>query len=67
MEDPEHFDDPGPLLPQPPGRARRVATIGIIALLIVSMVFLAFVSGRGFVTPAPAGPEQPAPTLPQAV
>jgi TolB protein len=65
MEDPEPFDDPGPLVSQPAGRARRIATVAIIALLIVSMVFLAFVSGRGFVTPAP-GPDQPVPTLHEA-
>ena len=51
MAEPEPFDDPGPLVPQPPSRARRVATIAVLVLLIVSMVFLAFVSGRGFVTP----------------
>ena len=66
MDEPEPFDDPGPLVPRPPGRARRVATVGVLVLLIVSMVFLAFVSGRGFVTPAPAGPDQPNPTLPEA-
>lgn len=62
MDGPETFDDPGPLVPQPPGRARRAAVVGIIVLLIVSMVFLAFVSGRGLVTPPP-GPDQPTPTL----
>lgn len=62
MTDPAPFDDPGPLVPQPPGRARRVATVAILVLLIVSMVFLAFVSGRGFITPAPAAPDKPRPT-----
>src|SRR3954452_8187696 len=67
MDGPETFDDPGPLVPQPPGRARRAAVVGIIVLLIVSMVFLAFVSGRGLVTPPPGphppGPAKPPPTL----
>ena len=66
MTDPAPFDDPGPLVPQPPGRARRVATVAVVVLLIVSMVFLAFVSGRGFITPAPAAPDQPGPSLPEA-
>jgi hypothetical protein len=64
MEEPDRFDDPGPLAPRPPGGVRRLATVGIIVLLIVSMVFLAFVSGRGFVTPV--APDQPGPTLPVA-
>ncbi len=64
MVEPEHFDDPGPLVPQPPSRARRIATIAILILLIVSMVFLAFVSGRGFVTPI--APDRVDPTLPVA-
>jgi TolB protein len=58
--DPESFDDPGPLDPQPPSRARRLALIAVVAVLIASMVFLAFVSGRGLVSPAPVRPEQPA-------
>ncbi len=66
MTDPAPFDDPGPLVPQPPGRARRAATVAILVLLIVSMVFLAFVSGRGFITPVPASPDRPGPTLPEA-
>jgi TolB protein len=40
-----------------------VATIAIVVLLIASMVFLAFVSGRGFVVPVQPGPDQPAATL----
>ena len=66
MTDPAPFDDPGPLVPQPPGRARRIATVAILVLLIVSMVFLAFVSGRGLITPAPVAPDVPGPTLPEA-
>jgi len=66
MTDPVPFDDPGPLVPRPQGRARRIATVVILVLLIVSMVFLAFVSGRGLITPAPAVPDQPGPTLPEA-
>ena len=33
--------------------------IAIVAVLIASMVFLAFVSGRGLVSPAPVGPDRP--------
>lgn len=52
MTDPERFDDSiGPLEPNPPSRARRAATIAILIALIVSMIFLAFVSGRGIVQP----------------
>lgn len=58
----ESFDDPGPLAPQPPGRARRIATIAILVALIVSIVFLAFVSGRGVITVAPVGTDRPAPS-----
>ena len=47
-----------PARPEPPGRARRVLTVGVLVLLIVSMVVLAFVSGRG-VVPVAAGPAQP--------
>jgi hypothetical protein len=44
MTDPAAFDDP-----VPPSRLRRALTVGVLLLLIVSMVFLAFVSGRGVI------------------
>jgi hypothetical protein len=47
MIDPSEFDDPGPLPLDEPSRLRRVASATIVILLIVSMVFLAWVSGRG--------------------
>ena len=68
MEDPSAFDEAGPpgqeplspepLGPEPPGpeppsRARRSLTIAILITLTVSIVFLAFVSGRGLVEVAP--------------
>jgi len=43
----EPFDDPGPLLPAQQSRLRRALRIAILLLLIVSMTFLAWVSGRG--------------------
>ena len=47
MTDPEPFDDPGPLAPVPPSRVRRGLQIAVLLILVVSMVFLAWVSGRG--------------------
>lgn len=47
MIDPEQFDDPGPPVPVPPSRLRRALRIAVLLLLIVSMTFLAWVSGRG--------------------
>jgi TolB protein len=52
VTDHETFEETGPLVPDPPSRARRAATIAILIALIVSMIFLAFVSGRGIVEPA---------------
>jgi len=53
MEDPPDFDDPGPLPIRQPGRARRAASVVIVLLLVASMVFLAWISGRGEITVAP--------------
>ncbi|MEP6638948.1 MAG: hypothetical protein ABJC39_06310 [Chloroflexota bacterium] len=59
MADPA-FDDPGPPIPEPARRARRALTVAVLLTLVVSMVFLAFVSGRGLapvpppVTPRPS-------------
>jgi TolB protein len=53
MVDPPDFDDPGPLPIREPSRVRRVASITIVLLLVASMVFLAWVSGRGEVTVKP--------------
>jgi hypothetical protein len=49
MADLDEFDDPGPLFPERPGRLRRGLTIALLITLIVSMVYLAFISGRGVV------------------
>jgi TolB protein len=62
MADLAEFDDPGPLPPAQPGRLRRGLSVAIVLLLVVSMVFLAWVSGRGEVivptqpTPGPLTP-----------
>jgi TolB protein len=56
MDEPEPFDDPGPLVTEPPNRIRRWLTIAVLLALIVSIVALAFVSGRGVVTVAPTLP-----------
>ena len=47
------FDDPGPPIPTPVSRVRRALTVAILLTLVASMVVLAFVSGRGVVTPPP--------------
>ncbi|MBA3235797.1 MAG: hypothetical protein H0T59_07390 [Chloroflexi bacterium] len=51
-------DDPALNDPVPPSRTRRAVNVAILLLLIVSMVFLAYVSGRGVIAP----PEAPGPT-----
>ena len=43
----EAGDDP----PVGPGRGRRILTVAIVGALVASMVFLAFISGRGVVPP----------------
>ena len=53
MVDPPDFDDPGPLPVREPSRIRRIASIAIVLLLVASMVFLAWISGRGEVTVKP--------------
>jgi TolB protein len=53
MADPAALDDPVPPASEPPNRARRAVTVAILVTLIVSMVFLAFVSGRGVIRTAP--------------
>jgi len=47
MIDPEPFDDPWPPAPVPPSRLRRALRVAVVLLLIVSMTFLAWISGRG--------------------
>jgi TolB protein len=53
MADPLVFDDPGPLIPEPPSRGRRALTVALLLTLVVSIVFLAFISGRGVVRVTP--------------
>lgn len=61
MDDPAAFDDTaadaagdaGHEPPIGPGRGRRIVTVAIVGALVVSMVFLAFISGRGVVTTPP--------------
>jgi hypothetical protein len=56
MTDPAAFDDP-----VAPSGVRRALTVVVLLLLIVSMVFLAFVSGRGVIEVDPGS--QPRPTV----
>lgn len=56
MADPAVFEDPGPPDPQPPSRGRRALTVALLVTLIVSIVVLAFVSGRGVINVAPVVP-----------
>ncbi len=66
MEERPHYDDPALDDPVPPSRARRAINVAIIVLLILSMVFLAYVSGRGVIGP-PQGPAStPGPSVDQA-
>ncbi len=53
MDESVEFADPGPEPPVAPGRGRRILQVGIVVALVVSMVFLAFISGRGVVTIRP--------------
>jgi len=53
MVDQAGFEDPGPPIPEPPNRVRRALTVAVLLALIVSMVFLAFISGRGVIGVAP--------------
>ncbi|HEV8403635.1 MAG TPA: hypothetical protein VGQ31_11430 [Candidatus Limnocylindrales bacterium] len=57
MDDPVAFDDTpdgsADDAPVGPGRGRRIVTVAIVGALVVSMVFLAFISGRGVVTAPP--------------
>lgn len=50
---PPDFDAPEPLPIRQPSRIRRVASVAIVLLLVASMVFLAWVSGRGEITVKP--------------
>ena len=59
MADPVEYDDPGPIGPQPPSRVRRWLTVALLIVLIVSMISLAFVSGRGVVPIEPVVPPTP--------
>jgi TolB protein len=57
MDDPVAFDDTldgsADEPPVGPGRGRRILTVAIVGALVVSLVFLAFISGRGVVTTPP--------------
>jgi TolB protein len=53
MDEPAAFDDPHHDPPVGPGRGRRILQATIIVALVGSMVFLAFISGRGVVTVVP--------------
>jgi TolB protein len=62
MVEPPDFDDPGPLPLTPPGRLRRGLSVAIVLFLVVSMVFLAWVSGRGEIVVQPVPTRTSAPT-----
>jgi TolB protein len=64
MVDPEGFDAPAESLPVGPSRARRAVMTIVVVLLVASMAFLAFVSGRGVI--APLERRVVPPSLPQA-
>ena len=55
------FDDPGPPIPTPVSRVRRALTVAILLTLVASMVVLAFVSGRGVISPPPPAPSPSTP------
>lgn len=57
------FDDPGPPLPTPVSRVRRALTVAVVLTLVVAMVVLAFVSGRGVMTAPPPLPTATMATL----
>jgi TolB protein len=54
MDGPD-FEEVDPAVPTPVSRVRRALSIAIVLALVVSMVALAFVSGRGVVTAPPRG------------
>ena len=56
MTEPPSFDDPEPEQPLVASGVRRWIVVGVVALLLVSMVFLAWVSGRGQVSVVPVSP-----------
>jgi TolB protein len=64
MVDPEGFDDPAASLPVGPSRARRAVLAAVVVVLVASMAFLAFVSGRGVIVPSQ--PRLVPPSLPEA-
>ena len=65
MAGPDDFEDPGPEEPLRPHRGRWLLQVVIVVVLVISMVFLAFVSGRGVVTVRPVTvPDPTAPAVP---
>ncbi len=65
MAGPDDFNDPDPEEPLRPHRGRWLLQVAIVVALIISMVFLAFVSGRGVVTVRPVTvPDPTAPAVP---
>jgi len=61
MDDPFDADDLGSLPPAPPSRLRRAFSVAIVVLLVASMVFLAWVSGRGEIVVMPGATPTPVP------
>jgi TolB protein len=58
MAAPPSFDEPELLEPESPtGGTRRLIMVAVVGLLVVSMVFLAWVSGRGQVELVPTTPQ----------
>ena len=67
MENPHEFDDPGPIPYLGPSRLRRALRIAVLILLIVSMTFLAWISGRGELRVTPAVPPTAVPITAAAI
>jgi len=64
MAGPDDFEDPGPEEPLRPHRGRWLLQVVIVVVLVISMVFLAFVSGRGVVTRPVTVPDPTVPGVP---
>lgn len=67
MDDPPVFDDPGSPVFEPPSRGRRALTVALLLTLVVSIVFLAFVSGRSVVRVTPDVTPSPSAVAPSPI
>ena len=67
MTEPVELQGPDADPPVPPGRGRRIVQVAIVLALVVSMIFLAFISGRGVVPPSRTRSPMPSAALATAV